>query len=117
MKEETALVPHIPSHTKRSASADKDSQQAERVRRNKSVRMDFAMVFGTPEGRRVLQWVFRESGYSESQVGGNPSLGMDVLQGTLYNSARRSLYIEMRKLIPHEILKTVEFEVIEEELI
>ena len=114
---ESKEKPFIPTHIQRSESVDKDKQQKEMQRRVKSLRMDFAICFGSPEGKKVLKWIFREAGFAESSVGGNPALGMDVLQGTLYNNARKSLYIEMRKLIPHEILKQVEFENIEEELI
>ena len=114
---ESKEKPFIPIHTQRSESVDKDKQHKEMQRRLKSLRMDFAICFGTPEGKKVLKWIFQNSGYGESDVGGNPQLGMDILQGTLFNCARKSLYIEMRKLIPHEILKQTEFENIEEELI
>lgn len=115
--EESKDKPYIPTHTQRSESVDKDKQHKEIQRRLKSIRMDFAICFGTPEGKRVLKWIFTQSGFGQSQIGGNPQLGMDVLQGTLYNNARESLYIEMRKLTPHEILKQVEFENIEDELL
>ena len=116
-KEESKENPFVPIHNQRSESVDKDKQHKEMQRKLKSLRMDFAICFGTPEGRKVLKWILQNSGYGESLVGGNPTLGMDVAQGTIYNGGRVSLYIEMRKLIPHEILKTVEFENIEEELI
>lgn len=106
--------PHIPTHTQRSPSVDREKQTRELERRAKQLRFDFAITFGSPEGRRVLQWLIRESGYQKSQIGGNPQLGMDVLQGTLYNSARVSLYLEMRQLIPAETLKGVEYENIDE---
>ena len=116
-RQESKEKPFIPTHTQRSESTDKDKQRKDFERHFKSLRMDFAICFGTPEGRKVLKWMYGESGFGNSQIGGNPTLGMDVLQGTLYNNARSSLYIEMRKLIPHEVLKQVEFENIEEELI
>lgn len=114
---ESKEQPHISLHTQRSEATDKVQQQKEMQRRVRALRMDFALCFGTPEGKKVLKWIYNESGFAESSIGGNPSLGMDVLQGTLYNNARKSLYIEMRKLIPHELLKQVEFENIEDELI
>lgn len=115
-KEETIEQPHIPSHLKRSEATDKDKQRREFEQRAKSLRMDFALTFSTPEGRRVLKWIIQESGYQKSNVGGNPQLGMDVLQGTLYNAARQSLYLEMRQLIPAETLKLIEYENISEVL-
>lgn len=106
--------PHIPAHTLRSEATDKDKQRKDFQRRSKQLRFDMAITFGTAEGKRVLQWLINESGFNKSQVGGNPALGMDVLQGTLYNSARASIYLELRQLIPAEILKQVEYENIEE---
>ena len=108
-KKESEQTPHVPTHTQRSPSVDRDKQTKELERRAKQLRFDFAITFGTPEGKRVLQWLIKESGYQKSQVGGNPQLGMDVLQGTLYNSARLSIYLEMRQLIPEETLKGVEY--------
>lgn len=113
-KEETKATGHIPTHEQRSSSVDKEKRDKEFERRTKQLRFDFAITFGTPEGRRVLQWLIDQSGFHKSNVGGNPSLGMDVLQGTLYNNARQSLYLEMRQLIPHETLKQVEYENITE---
>jgi len=108
-KQESEENKHVPTHTQRSPSVDREKQTKELERRTKQLRFDFAITFGTPEGKRVLQWLIKESGYQKSQVGGNPQLGMDVLQGTLYNSARLSIYLEMRQLIPEETLKGVEY--------
>lgn len=116
MKEESKETPHIPIHTQRSPSVDREKQTKELERRAKQLRFDFAITFSTAEGRRVLQWLINESGFHKSNIGGNPSLGMDVLQGTLYNASRQALYLEMRQLIPAETLKLVEYENINEVL-
>lgn len=115
-KKETLEVPHIPIHIQRSEAADKDKQRKEIEKRIKDLRIDMAITFGSPEGKRVLGWLLRECGYHKSCVGGNPGLGMDVAQGTLYNAARESIYIELRQLIPSETLKQVEYENINEVL-
>lgn len=115
-KTESENTPHVPTHTQRSPSADREKQTKELERRAKQLRFDFAITFGSPEGRRVLQWLLTESGFHKNNIGGNPQLGMDVLQGTLYNAARQSLYLEMRQLIPAETLKQVEYENISEVL-
>jgi hypothetical protein len=114
---ESREKPFIPSHTLRSDATDKDDQKKEYSRQLRELRMSFALTFGTPEGKRVLKWLKAQAGYGESLIGGNPNLGMDVAQGTIYNGGRVSLYTEMRKLIPHEILKAVEFENVEEEIV
>lgn len=115
-KEESKEQPHVPTHTQRSRSVDKDKQQHEIDRRIKLLRMDMALTFGTPEGKRVLKWLLNECGFHKSCVGGNPNLGMDVAQGTIYNAARESIYIELRQLIPSETLKEVEYENVDETL-
>lgn len=105
---------HIPFTHLRSSSVDRDKQAKSFEKAAKQLRIDFAITFGTPEGRRVLKWVIEQSGYQKSNIGGNPQLGMDVLQGTFYNSCRESLYLEMRQLIPAETLKSVEYENVQE---
>ncbi len=114
--QESEDIPYIPTHTQRSQSVDRDKQSKEYERRSKQLRFDFAITFSTPEGRRVLQWIINESGFHKSNIGGNPQLGMDILQGTMYNACRQSLYLEMRQLIPAETLKQVEYENITEVL-
>ena len=115
-KTESENTPHVPVHTQRSPSVDREKQNKEFERRAKQLRFDFAITFGTAEGRRVLKWIIEQSGYQKSNVGGNPQLGMYVLQGTLYNASRQAIYLEMRQLIPAETLKSVEYENISEVL-
>lgn len=109
-KVESESNPHVPTHVQRSHSVNKESRDAERRQMEKNLRMDMAMTFGTPEGLRVLKWLCDQSGHLKNYVGGNPALGIDVLQGTFYNAARMSLYLELRSLIPPEMLKKIEYE-------
>lgn len=111
---ESKEKPHIPTHTLRSDAIDKDKQRKAYEKRLKDLRIDMAYTFATPEGRRVLKWLLNECGFHKSCVGGNPTLGMDVKDGTLYNAARESIYLELRQLIPSETLKLVEYENIDE---
>lgn len=115
-KQESENTPHVPTHTQRSPSVDREKQSRESERRAKQLRMDFAITFGSAEGRRVLKWLIEQSGYQKSNIGGNPTLGMDILQGTMYNASRQAIYLEMRQLIPAETLKMVEYENISEVL-
>lgn len=111
---ESEKNPHIPIHTQRSPSVDRQKQTEKLARQVKELRMAFAITFSTPEGHRVLRWIIEQAGYQRSNIGGNPGLGMNVLQGTLYNSARQSVYLEMRQLIPATTLKLVEYEQVKE---
>ncbi|MDE1866576.1 MAG: hypothetical protein KGI08_02550 [Thaumarchaeota archaeon] len=112
--QESAEKPFIPTHTQRSSSKDKEEQEKALASRIKELRMSFAVCFSTPDGKKVLGWLLEQSGFLKSQVGGNPAIGMDVETGTLYNCARESLYIEMRRLVPSHILKEVEYQSMEE---
>lgn len=114
MKQESSEKPFIPTHQQRSLSVDKDIFKKEQADRDKRLRMDFALTFGTPEGKRVLKWVMNQCGWGKSVIGGNPALGLDVDRGTLYNSSRLGVYSEIRLLVPHEILKQTEFDNIDE---
>jgi hypothetical protein len=113
-KQESREKPFVPIHTQRSSAVDRDSIQKVRQQQEKQLRMDFALTFNTAEGKRVLKWIMFQSGYGKSPVGGNPALGLDVMQGTLYNAARLGLYTELRQFVPHTVLKQVEFENIDE---
>ena len=107
--QETQDTPHVPLHTQRSEATDKHKQQKLAEARAKQLRVDFAITFGTEEGRRVLRWLAEQSGFGKSPVGGNPQLGMDIKEGTFYNSCRLSLYTELRAYVPEETLKLVEY--------
>ena len=115
--QESLEKPFIPTHTQRSDATDKKEQQKIFDAKIKDLRMAFAMTFSTPDGKKVLRWIMQEAGYQKSQVGGNPGIGMNVMEGTLYNAARESLYIEIRSLVPTEILKQVEYQSVEETII
>lgn len=115
-KQESKQNQHVPIHNQRSTSIDKEKQKEAFDRKVKTLRMDMAITFGTAEGKRVLKWLKDECGWGKSVVGGNPALGMDVAQGTIYNSARLNVYLELRSLVPHSILAEVEYESISEVL-
>lgn len=115
-EKESEHKPFVAPHRQRPLSVDKDKQTKQFERQVKLLKLDMAATFNTPEGRRVLKYIFQISGFGESNIGGNASLGMDVMQGTLYNNARMGLYLELRKLIPHETLKVVEFDNLTEDL-
>lgn len=113
-KQESSDQKHIPLHTQRSTSTDKDEQKKTQERMARNLRLDFAIAFGTPEGRKVLKWLKEECGWGKSVVGGNPALGMDVAQGTIYNASRLNVYLELRSMVPHSILTEVEYESVKE---
>lgn len=75
----------------------------------KDLKEDFATVSKTEEGRRVLRYIMNECGYQSISIVGNPGTGDIHDRGTLYNEARRNLYLDLRKYIPVAHLKLIEF--------
>lgn len=116
-EKESENKPFVPSHRQRPLSADKDEQKKSLEKKIKNLKLDMAYVFGSKEGQRVLKHIFLSSGFGESNIAGNAQMGLDIKDGTFYNAARQQLYLELRKLIPHSILKQVEFDNLEEDLI
>lgn len=88
-------------------------QDPERKKKIEEARKKWLSIFGTtfstPEGVQALRYIMNLCGWQDSVVGGNPDLGMDVAQGTLYNAARRNVYLELRGTVPSNILRDVEF--------
>lgn len=104
----------IPLHRERLSLPDKNEQEKLREQKRKQLKEDCRATFSPPAGRRVLRYLMDLAGYKKSKVGGNPELGMDVLTGTLYNSARELVILEMLEFLPVEVRKDVEFGNIDE---
>lgn len=115
-KSESEETPHVPIHEQRLSGVDREKQRKAQEKAYKALRLDMAQTFGTPEGKRVLQWLAKQSGFGLTVVGGNPQLGMDIEKGTFYNACRQALYLELRTYIPAYILRDVEYENVNEEI-
>jgi hypothetical protein len=73
----------------------------------RKLEQDFAQVFGTAAGKRVLSFITISSGFTVPSVVVTETGAVDAT-GTLFNEARRGLYLDMRKFIKPEILREVE---------
>ncbi len=76
----------------------------------KLMKRDLAIATASPEGLNLLKWIFDLTGYSKILIVGNPQTGDIHDRGTLYNNARRSIWLEIRQLLPKRVLKKIEFE-------
>lgn len=106
----------IPFHRERLQDDDaaiKHRVQQERFKR--AMEISCAQVFGTPTGQRVLKFIADQCGYNVSKISGNAQIGLDVKDGTLYNAARETVYLSLRKYVPVEILKKAEFRTAEDD--
>lgn len=95
----------------RKRRAGKDIQDAGRIKLIGAMNR----CFSTEDGKRVLKYLGQLCAWAETSVGGKPDMGFDALTGTLYNEARRGVYVELRSFIRADILKEVEFHVETEE--
>ena len=99
----------IPLHKSRLDLPDKEALEKVRKEKRKGLVQDMAVVFDSPEGRRVLSFMMDLSGYRRNKIGGNPQLGMDIMTGTYYNCAREQLFLEIVEFIPVNILRKAEY--------
>ncbi len=80
------------------------------VKKLRLLKRDIEIATASSEGLNLMKWIYDLSGYSKILIAGNPQIGLNVLEGTLYNNARRSIWLEIRQLIPRRILKKIEYE-------
>ncbi len=80
------------------------------VKQGKLLKRDFEIAVATPEGLNVMKYLFDITGYAKALIAGNPQIGLNVLEGTLYNNARREIWREFRQWIPKRTLKKIEYE-------
>jgi len=99
----------LPLHRERLGLLDKEVQQKVLDQKRKLLVRDMTICFSTIEGRRVLRYLMNICGPNKGKIGGNPQLGMDVLQGTFYNSCREQIWIEFKEFIPANILQKAEY--------
>ncbi len=80
------------------------------VKRLALLKRDLAIAVATPEGLNLMRWIFDLSGYSKILITGNTQTGEILDRGTLYNNARRSMWLEIRQLLPRRVLQKIEYE-------
>ena len=80
------------------------------IQRIKLLKRDLEIATASPEGLNLMKWIFGLSGYSKILITGNTQTGEINDRGTLYNNARRSIWLEIRQLLPRRTLKKIEFE-------
>ena len=66
-------------------------------------------IASIPEGRIFLNILMRKCGFQEPSIVQNLQTGEINTQALLVNEAIRGLYLEVRKMIPTEKVKEIEF--------
>lgn len=95
----------------------KKAEQEEVRRKKRRQRILFLnATFKSAEGKRTLRFLMELCGYQKPSVVINNENSDVATMSTVYNEARRNLYLEVRDYIKPSILKDVELEpLIEEE--
>lgn len=94
----------LSEEDRRKKRAEDDKKAAELAQ----FRKDLNETFGSGAGRRVLRWLMDTCGYQRPSVIADPANGNPLTEGTVYNEARRNLYLSIRKYLSSEILIPVE---------
>lgn len=81
----------------------------EATRKRKEIKEMYNMVFATPEGLMVLRDISELAGHNQTSVIVDPTTGEINIDSTVYNEARRNLYLQIREHVRPSILKKVEF--------
>lgn len=95
----------------RLSDSDRNAREArERLRHKQEAQLkrDLNETFSTPAGRRSLFWLMQICGYQRPSVVADPQSGEVVINSTVYNEARRNLYLTLRSFLTRQILTDVE---------
>lgn len=99
----------LPSEKAEQKAEDKNRRQLDEKAKAEQLRRDMAMTFKTAHGLRVLDWLMKECQFGEPILGVNPATQEICADRTLYQAMRLNLYIKIRKMLPFNILKEVEY--------
>jgi len=84
--------------------------EAAKAKRERQLVSDMRKAFGSDAGVRVLRWLMIECGYQGRSVVANKETQEIYTKSTVYNEARRNLYLQLREYLPPNILIPVEIE-------
>lgn len=74
----------------------------------RALKKDISMTFATSHGMRTLRWLMNQCGYQTPSVTVNRETGELLTECTIYNEARRGLYLDLRQLVSLKTLIKVE---------
>lgn len=89
--------------------AEKNIDEA-KVNDEKRLRTAMRKVFGSEEGLVVLHYLMVECGYQATSITLNRQTHEMLVENTVYNEARRNLYLQLRKFLTPKILTPVEID-------
>jgi hypothetical protein len=81
-----------------------------KLKRDKILAADMRKVFGSAEGQNVLRWMMVECGYQSQSVVADKQTQEIYVDSTIYNEARRNLYLQIRQYLTPKVLLSVELQ-------
>lgn len=94
--------------------ADKDAKTKKQLEEHKRSLMNkLAIAFSTEEGKVALRLIKNLCGYDKYDAVARKDSGVIDHDTTFYNTARRSVYLDLRALIKTSILQEIEYDPIE----
>lgn len=73
-------------------------QEAQRRRIQKSV----SQCFSTDAGKETMRWLMNECGFNKPSVIYNSESGDIKVDATVYNEAKRDIYLRIRSMLSHD---------------
>ncbi len=90
---------------------EKDKKELEKQENQKrSLQNKLNIAFSTPEGKVALRLIKNLCGYESYDAVARMADGTIDQTSTFYNTARRSVYLDLRKLIRPSLLKETEYD-------
>jgi len=86
----------------------KEKVKKDHSEKAEAFRSSMARSLSSPDGQILLSYLMRECGYQKNSVQGCSQSGELLNNNTIYNEARRDLYLRLRGFVPKESLIKVE---------
>jgi len=86
----------------------KEAQLQKEAAREKYIRDTLNEAFATPSGEKALTIIMDLCGYNNYDAVARKDTGTIDMETSFYNSARRSVYLDLRAYINRSILKETE---------
>lgn len=85
-----------------------EAKEKEQTQKDAKLRADLNQVFATGAGMNVLRWLMDECGFLKPSVVYNKETFEVQDKATVYNEARRNLYLRIRRYLSPSITTPVE---------
>jgi len=95
----------------RETPEEKEIREAKEIAKKEQAKIHARKInqaYSTADGRYALKWLMELSGYQVPSVVVDPQSGEVQVQSTIYNEARRNLYITVRRCVNSNVLASIE---------